>query len=329
MLPHKAVGAIEQQVWIDQVSDTVQQAVHGAFESGGPAGQQVKNALHGTWLGHQLHPVLTDVPLGAWTAALVLDALEARGGQEFGPGADAAIAVGLAGAAGAAVTGLTDWSETGGEARRVGMAHGLLNAGVSLLYGASLTARRRGNRGAGRQLALLGYAASMVSAYLGGHLVYAQRIGVTHAGMEGAPSDFTPVMAAAELRENEPRRVEVKGMPVLLVRQGERIFALAETCAHLGGPLAEGTIEGCSVRCPWHGSRFALDDGRVLDGPATTPQPRFAVRVRGGQIEIRAARQDEPAAAAQPVASRTSATQPAPRPANAAPEPPALHAPEA
>lgn len=290
MLPQKAVDVVEQQTWLEPVGDRVQQAVHQAYAAGGPAGQQIKNALHGTWLGHALHPVLTDVPLGAWTVALVLDTLEATSGRtDLAPGADAAVAIGLAGAAGAAVTGVTDWSATDGAARRVGLAHGLLNLGVSALYGASLACRRRGDRATGRQLATLGYAVSMVSAYLGGHLVYAQRIGVDHAAVEAAPGDFTPVLAAADLPENQPRRVEVAGVPVLLVRQEGRLFAIAETCSHLGGPLAEGEIEGCSVRCPWHGSRFALDDGRVLDGPATRPQPRFDVRVRNGQIEVRQA----------------------------------------
>ena len=311
MLPHKAVESIEQQEWLDPGSETVQQAVKATFKAGGLAGQQAKNALHGTWLGHQLHPALTDVPIGAWTVALVLDALEARGRWEFAPGADAAIAVGLAGATGAAVTGITDWAETNGEARRVGATHGLLNLGVALLYGTSLAARRQGYRATGRQLAALGYAVSMVSAYLGGHLVFAKRIGVDHADVEAAPRDWIPVMAAADLPENQPRRVEVNGVPVLLVHQDGRLYALAETCSHLGGPLAEGTLEGCSVRCPWHGSRFALDDGRVLDGPATTPQPRFALRVREGQIDVRTWEQGESTEGVQQATSHTPASTPA------------------
>jgi nitrite reductase/ring-hydroxylating ferredoxin subunit len=237
--------------------------------------------------------------------------------RDLAPGADAAVAIGLAGAVGAAVTGVTDWSATDGEARRLGMAHGLMNVGVAALYGASLLCRQRGDRSTGRQLAALGYAVGMVSAYLGGHLVFAKRIGVDHADVEGAPDQFTRVLRADELAENQPRRVEVDGVPVLLVRQGERIFALAETCSHLGGPLSEGEIEGCSVRCPWHGSRFALDDGRVLDGPATNPQPRFDARVRDGHIEIRLAGADTTDAAptdgatehlAQPTAAQPTPT---------------------
>jgi nitrite reductase/ring-hydroxylating ferredoxin subunit/uncharacterized membrane protein len=291
MLPERAVDLIDQQQqWLDPTSDTVQQAVHRVFQAGGPAGRLAKNLLHGVWLGHQLHPALTDVPLGAWTTALVLDILAAAGRKELTPGADAAVALGLVGAAGSAVTGLTDWADTDAVPRRVGMLHGLLNTGAALLYGASLVCRRRGDYAAGRGLAALGYAVVLGSAYLGGHLVFAMRIGVDHAAAAEAPEEFTRVMAAAELAENTPTRVEANGVPVLLVRQEGQIYALAETCSHMGGPLAEGQLEGCSVRCPWHGSRFALDDGRVLDGPATNPQPGFAVRVRDGQIEVRAAR---------------------------------------
>src|SRR5438128_9609497 len=96
-----AIDAIERQKWLKPIEERLQTTVKGAFESAGPVGQKVKNALHGTWLGHSLHPVLTDVPLGAWTAALVLDLMEANGRAKYGPGADAAVAVGLAGAAGA------------------------------------------------------------------------------------------------------------------------------------------------------------------------------------------------------------------------------------
>jgi len=74
----------------------------------------------------------------------------------------------------------------------------------------------------------------------------------------------------------------------LIVRQRQRVCALAHSCSHLGGPLSEGTLKDGSVVCPWHGSEFALDDGRVLNGPATQPQPCFEVRERAGQIELKA-----------------------------------------
>ena len=283
--------AIARQAWAMPVEDALQKAVSGAFKAGGKTGKNVEDALHGTWLGHPLHPVLTDVPLGAWTVAAALDLIEAGTGRtNLARGADAAIAIGLIGAAGAAVTGLTDWHDTDNgsddTARRIGLAHGLLNLTATALYTTSWILRRRRQRGAARAFGLFGYTVVVAAAYLGGTLVYGKKIGTDHTDREALPQEFIPVLAADKLLENTPTRVDAKGSPVVLVRQGEHIYALAETCSHLGGPLSEGTVEGASIRCPWHGSRFALEDGRVLDSPATFPQPCLEARVRDGQIEV-------------------------------------------
>ncbi|HJP92417.1 MAG TPA: Rieske 2Fe-2S domain-containing protein [Pyrinomonadaceae bacterium] len=288
MATEALIKAVDQQEALDRLSDKIQPLVRDAFKSAGPAGREVKNILHGTWLGHPLHPALTDVPLGAWTAALALDAMESISGRrELGAGADAAIAVGLVGAAGAAVTGLADWSETDGRARRVGILHGLLNAGATVLYTTSLVLRRKKKRNAGMGFAMLGYAVSSASAYLGGHLVFGEQIGVNHAAAQEMPKEFVPVLPDAELREGEMKRADAGGVPVLLVRREGAVCALAHTCSHLGGPLSQGKLEGDVVQCPWHGSRFNVKDGSVVDGPATFPQPCFEARVREGQIEVR------------------------------------------
>jgi nitrite reductase/ring-hydroxylating ferredoxin subunit/uncharacterized membrane protein len=288
MATEALIKAVDQQQALDHLSDQIQPLVRDAFNAMGPTGRKVKNALHGTWLGHPLHPALTDVPLGAWTAALALDAMESISGRrELGAGADAAIAVGLVGAAGAAVTGLTDWSETSGRARKVGLLHGLLNAGATALYTTSLVLRSRKKRNAGMGFAMLGFAVSSVSAYLGGHLVFGEQIGVNHAAAQEMPKEFVPVLTDVELREGEMKRVDAAGVPVLLVRCEGDVCALAHTCSHLGGPLSEGKLEGDVVQCPWHGSRFNVRDGSVVDGPATFPQPRFETRVNEGKIEVR------------------------------------------
>jgi nitrite reductase/ring-hydroxylating ferredoxin subunit/uncharacterized membrane protein len=288
MATEALIKAVDQQETLDRLSGQIQPLVRDAFKSAGPVGREVKNILHGTWLGHPLHPALTDVPIGAWTAALALDAMESISGRrELGAGADAAIAVGLVGAAGAAVTGLTDWSETDGRARKVGLLHGLLNVGATVLYTTSLVLRRKQKRNAGIGFAMLGYAVSNASAYLGGHLVFGEQIGVDHAAAQEMPKEFVPVFSDAELREGEMKRADAGGVPVLLVRREGAVCALAHTCSHLGGPLSEGKLEGDVVQCPWHGSRFNVRDGSVVDGPATFPQPRFEARVREGQIEVR------------------------------------------
>jgi nitrite reductase/ring-hydroxylating ferredoxin subunit/uncharacterized membrane protein len=284
--------AIGQQGWLEPVDQALGQAVSTAFGSTGPAGRQVQNFLHGTWLGHPLHPVLTDAPIGAWTTAMALDALESlTGRKEVGPGADAAIGFGLLTAVGAALAGVTDWHVTSGRARKVGLLHGLLNLTAAGIYTASWISRKRGARAAGRGLALAGFAIANYSAFLGGHLVYAERLGVDHSRDETAapPEDFVPVLGEAELTEGQLRRADANGVPVLLARTGGRTYALGNVCVHLGCSLADGQLEEESVRCPCHGSRYALADGRVLDGPATMPQPLYETRTRNGQVEVRIA----------------------------------------
>ena len=288
MASEALIRAVEQQQTLDRLGDQIQPLVQNAFKSAGPAGQELKNILHGTWLGHPLHPVMTDIPLGAWTATLLLDALSDRRGRSgFARAADASLALGLAGAVGSAVTGLADWSETDARPRRLGVAHAALNVGATLLFTASLLSRARGGRGAGRGLALTGYLATIAAAYLGGELVYHEQIGVDHSSGRELPEKFTPVLPEEDLREGQLKRVMYKETPLLLVRRGDHVYALAETRAHLGGPLSEGKLEGDTVVCPWHASRFTLASGEVVDGPSAFPQPCLKTRIRDGQIEVK------------------------------------------
>jgi nitrite reductase/ring-hydroxylating ferredoxin subunit/uncharacterized membrane protein len=279
---------VDGQGWLDPTADALQPAVKKAFDALGPARRDVKNFLHGTWLGHPLHPVMTDIPLGAWTATLLLDGLSDRRGRSgFARAADVSLALGLAGAVGSAVTGLTDWGETDARPRRLGVAHAVLNAGATLLFAGSLLCRGRGSRGSGRGLAITGYLAMIAAAYLGGELVYHEQIGVDHSSGRELPEKFTALLPDSDLPEGELKRVLYKETPLLLVRRGDRVYALAETCAHLGGPLSEGKLEGDAVVCPWHASRFTLKSGEVVDGPSAFPQPCLKTRIRDGQIEVR------------------------------------------
>ncbi|HEX5430909.1 MAG TPA: Rieske 2Fe-2S domain-containing protein [Bryobacteraceae bacterium] len=283
-----AVGVIARQEWMRPLEEKLQDAIHCSFTSGGANGQKVKNFLHGTWIGHPLHVILTDVPIGAWTAAMVFDVLDSMSrGNQWQSAANGAIAIGLAGAAGAAIAGLTDWQNTDPPARRIGLTHGLLNVGGVTLFASSLAMRKRNCGTAGRALSILGYAVATVAARLGGNMVYEQRVGVDHTSGQTLPDEFVSVLADSDLAENQPRRVQFQNVPILLVRRNGSIFALAETCSHMGGPLSEGKLIDQSIKCPWHGSRFALEDGRVLDGPAVHPQPCLEARVANGQIEIR------------------------------------------
>jgi len=291
------VGMIDEQEWMKPVEKGLQKLIHKGFHFRG--GRQLKNFLHGTWIGHPLHVILTDVPIGAWTAAIVFDALDGMTTRpRYRSAADTAVGIGLVGALGAAATGLTDWQDIDPPARRIGLVHGLLNVASVALFGGSLLARHKGRRTSGKSLAVLGYAVSAVAARLGGNLVYGQKIGVDHTAEDKLPQEFTAVLPDADLREDKPFRTEHDGTPILLIRRGQQIYALAETCSHLGGPLSEGALDGDVIQCPWHGSRFSIRDGHVVDGPAVHPQPCLETRIRDGQIEIRrASRRNEPLAA--------------------------------
>jgi nitrite reductase/ring-hydroxylating ferredoxin subunit/uncharacterized membrane protein len=284
-----ALVALTDQPALDALAEPLSQAIRGAYEAAGPAGRQAKNALHGVWLGHPLHSVFTDVPIGAWTTALALDvAAEATNDRGMERAADFAIAVGLAGAVGSAVTGLTDWSETSGRSRRTGLVHGLLNVLATGLFAASYVLRKNGSRAAGQSCSATGFAVMGAAAYLGGTLVYDQRVGVTHADIE-PPEKFTVAADSADVADDSMIRAKAGDADVLVVRQHGRVRALAHPCTHAGGPLSEGTLKRGSVVCPWHGSEFALADGEVINGPATRNQPCLLARERRGKIEVKGA----------------------------------------
>jgi nitrite reductase/ring-hydroxylating ferredoxin subunit len=188
---------------------------------------------------------------------------------------------------GAAVTGLNDWAELDSKPRRLGLFHGLLNLSATALFAGSLVARRQRSRSVGRGLAVLGYLVATTAAKLGGTLVYEERIGTDRSREKELPAKYTPVIDEAELEEGVARCVEANGTPIVLVKHEGRILALADTCSHLGGPLSEGKVDGCIIQCPWHGSRFSLETGAVIDGPAVHPQTRVETRVRSGKVEVR------------------------------------------
>ena len=290
-----------RETWLDQIAIPLQKTVSRLLRRGGPVRDTISDVLNGAWLGHPLHPVLTDIPIGAWTAAVALDSMEAGSGRPgIGKAADAAVAIGVAGAVGSAVTGLSDWQYTTGETRRIGLVHAALNTAALTLFVGSLFARSGHNRSLGRSLALLGYSIAGASAYLGGDLVFRHKIGVNHAPKEEEISvnDFVPVLAVDQLPEDKLTIALLVNTPLVLLRQGDQVYALAETCAHLGGPLADGklayTPEGEPVvACPWHDSHFRMVDGAVVQGPSAYPQPCFEARIHDGQVEVRHRIQDE------------------------------------
>src|ERR1051326_5158009 len=142
------------------LDEKLQKALDKAlYANGQPAAQKVRNFLNGTWLGEPLHVVLKDVPIGAWTVAMLFDVFDLIGsGREFALAAEASIAIGIVGAVGAAATGLTDWSDVDPPARKMGLLHGVLNVGATALCTTSLLLRRNKNRAGDQVAAALEYA---------------------------------------------------------------------------------------------------------------------------------------------------------------------------
>jgi nitrite reductase/ring-hydroxylating ferredoxin subunit/uncharacterized membrane protein len=280
---------VEQQDWLDSLGDPLQKTINSFFSDQGDVGKQIKNFLNGVWLGHPLHPMLTDVPVGAWTCTLMLDTLASvTDNDALETASDITLATGLAAATGAAVTGMTDWTDTYGMERKLGLLHGVTMVSSVLAYTGSLVARLSGSRTAGVVLANTGYALMSAGAYLGGDQVYDLGYGVNHTAFEHGPGKYTAVMPETDLQDGKPAKADAGGAPVLLVKQGGDIYALSDTCVHAGCSLAGGTVEDRTIICPCHGSQYDLRDGRVINGPATMPQPDYDVRVTGGQIEVKA-----------------------------------------
>jgi nitrite reductase/ring-hydroxylating ferredoxin subunit/uncharacterized membrane protein len=278
---NEAIEALESVEALDPVALKLAAAVGKAV----PVGAR-RNILSGTPLGHALHPPLTDVVVGAFTSATLLDLL---GGDDDGRASERLIQVGLVAAGPTVASGLTDWALSVRGDRRVrpvGLAHATANLAGSTLYAASLAARRRGERGRGKLLAAAGAAVIGIGGYLGGHLSFTRGLGVNETAFDEGPADWTAV-DAGELADDTPKSAMAGDTPVLLVRHGGHLHALHDRCSHRGCPLSGGEVDGESITCPCHGSRFDLRDGSVERGPATAPQPVFEVRERDGGIEVR------------------------------------------
>ena len=271
---------------LDTWSDQLQGVLRTGVEQGGPAARRLKNWLNGVWLGHPLHPALTDVPIGAWTVGLVLDVVGAR------HSADAAMTIGVLASVPAALAGAADWSDTEGGPRRLGLVHAALNVlGLTCVIG-SLFARRTDNRALGVGLSTAGLSLASFSAWLGGKLVYDQGTGVTRNAFDPPVEEFKVVASADSVEPGKLTAAElnVEGtrLPLVLLKKGRSVLALSGVCSHWGGPLAEGKlVDDDCVECPWHASQFSMIDGSVRQGPASVPQPVYEARVRNGSVEVR------------------------------------------
>lgn len=283
---------VREQSWLDPVGEVVQRAVGAFYGVLGKPGQVVRDALHGTSVfGHPLHPALTDVPVGAWTVGVLADWMFVATGRVPPVAGDLALAVGLAAAVLAVVTGYTDFHDTAGHERRVAVVHGLTMTAVVVMETLSLIIRlgSPGGRTGAVALSTIAWLILVVAAYVGGHLTFGIGSAVNHNAFFDGPADFVRVGVRDDFPEGEMRRVEANGLPVVIVRRMGLLHAIGAVCSHAGGPLQEGQFDGEVVTCPWHGSRFKFGDGKVVGGPATFDQPSLLVRERGGIVEVKLA----------------------------------------
>ena len=267
----------------NQALDALAEPLHRAAQRLLPRGR-FKDALHGVWLGHPLHPVLTDLPIGMWTSAMLLDLL---GGRKAQPAADRLVALGVVAVLPTASSGLADWSELNQPERRTGAVHAVANVAATGLYAASSIARRRGRRATGVALALAGGAAVAAGGFLGGHLSYRRTAGVNQVASAAAPEDWVDVEGDLPDAPDQATCGAIDGTPVAIFMVDGTPQALADHCSHLGGPLHEGDIADGCVRCPWHGSTFHIGDGAVTTGPATATQPAYEIRRTGDRLLAR------------------------------------------
>jgi nitrite reductase/ring-hydroxylating ferredoxin subunit/uncharacterized membrane protein len=277
-----AVTAVESASFLDPPAKTIAKNARNTIPEG-----TFKDALSGTWLGHALHPMLTDVVIGSFMSATLLDLL---GGRESEAASEKLLAIGIAAYGPTALTGVNDWADTepaDDGVRRVGLVHAATNAVALSMFVGSLAARRSGNRLRGKLLGLGGTAVMGAAGYLGGHLSFAQGVGPDQTVFDPGPEEWTAAADASQLPEGRPTRVVVDETPVLMLRDGPSVYAIHDRCSHRGCSLSEGAVEGDEIVCACHGSRFDRRDGSVIRGPATAPQPAFQVRERDGRIELR------------------------------------------
>ncbi len=268
---HK-VGRAKQ---LDAYADAVDRIFRPLFDS-----TTVKNALSGVWLRHRLHPVLTDVAIGALGSATAIDFVAPR----HRAAARRLLGLGITAALPTAAAGLNDWVDVYEDGRRIGLVHARGNSAALFCYWLPF---RRHRRGKGRLWAFVGLGMLAASGYVGGHLSYVLGVGVDHTAFQPRLEDWQDVAASLDAPEGVLVRATTNDFPIMLVRVDGHPYALADRCSHAGWALADGKLDGDCVSCPAHGSVFSIVDGAVRRGPAASPQATYEVREVDGRIQVR------------------------------------------
>lgn len=256
-----------------------------------PAMRRLKIFLNGTWAGHPLHPMLTDIPIGAWTLTIILDLIGLLFGfPELGLASGITAGIGVAGALAAAAAGLADWMDVDPPEKAIGAFHATVNVSATILFLISFLVRW-GHKWQLEwetfALAAAGYVLVTIGGYLGGIMVFHMGVMINRDAYRTGPNDFKPALETRELTEGQLKRVSVEEQPVVLLRLDGTIYALGAVCSHYGAPLNEGKIIGRTIECPWHASRFSLEDGRVVQGPACAAMPVYDCKIVNDQVQIK------------------------------------------
>jgi len=282
MLARLLVRVMDAQgAWTRPLGDLAHRFLFWLFQ-GVPA---LRDLLVGRWLGHPLHAVLTDAPIGILFLVIVFDVLGNPGA------ATVTLAVGVLAMLAAALAGFADYADTDGKARERATLHATLMLLTLAVYLVSLVLRLGSSPGAstaGIWLSVLAFLLLSSAAYVGGDVVYVLGNMVSRHAFRGTGMKWIALEPAETdgdggIPEGKLVKAKLGTNQLVLVRQGEQILALHDTCAHAGGPLNEGRlIDGTMVECPWHYSRYQLSDGLVVQGPSVYDQPAYEVRRRDG-----------------------------------------------
>jgi len=274
---------------IRKISASLNKLLHRSF--GAPAMRRLKVFLNGTWVGHPLHPMLTDIPIGAWTLTIILDLIGLLFGfRQLALASGITAGIGVAGALAAAAAGLADWMDVNPPEKAIGAFHATVNVSATILFLISFLMRWGSHWQLGWGtfvVAAAGYLLVSIGGYLGGLMVFNMGVMVNRNAYRTGPRDFKPAVATGELVEGQLKRVLVEEQPVVLLSLDGTIYALGAVCSHYGAPLNNGTIVERTIECPWHASRFALDDGRVVQGPACAGVPVYDCKIVGDQVQIK------------------------------------------
>lgn len=269
-----------QAAWTRPLGDLSHRFLHWLFHLM-PA---VRDLLNGRWLGHPLHAVLTDAPIGILFLVIVFDVLHMPEAAAW------ALGIGILAMLAAALAGSADYADTDGKARERATLHATLMVVALLIYIVSFVMRLGPQSvvesAGGFWASIIAFLVISAGAYVGGDVVYVLGNMVSRHAFRGAGAKWI-ALEPAELQdgripEGRPIKAKLGINQLVLVRQGEQILALHDVCAHAGGPLNEGKLADGVIECPWHYSRYQMQNGHLVGGPSVYDQPAYEVRAKDG-----------------------------------------------